>query len=137
MACGSCSHSQSIKTPANPPMAIASSAPKQDIIPDSPIMAGRSATDKLVNLRYKGGGMAAKRSGSTGCRTCGGSRTRYQVVTTEQIMFVSEDAPNGIFKETFSVGHDYWVTEEQAKYLLEMTYKDMGGKVQHKFEEVK
>lgn len=133
MGCSSCGHRQTPKTTDTP---VVATAPAVDAVPESSIMAGRSSSNKLVNLRYKGGGMAAKRSGS-GCRTCGGSRTRYQVVTTEQIMFVSEDAPNGIFRETFSVGHNYWVTEEQAKYLLEMTYKDMGGKIQHKFEEVK
>lgn len=103
----------------------------------TPLMAGKSASSNLVKLRYQGGGMATKHKSGSGCKSCGGSRSQYSVVTKEQIMFVSDDAPNGLFKETFSVGHDYYVTEEQAKILLSMEYKDMGGKVKHKFEEIK
>lgn len=99
------------------------------------LMAGKSASRKLVKLRYYGGGFTAKREGS-GCKTCGGSRSRYSVVTREQIMFVSDDAPNGIYRETVSVGHDYFVTEEQAKVMLGMTYKDSAGKTKNKFKEV-
>lgn len=135
MPCGMCGKNKSVqKTPASPKMVAKAEPPKPAMT--SSLMAGKSATDALVHLVYKGGGMANKREGS-GCKTCGGSRSRYQVVKMETIMFVSEDAPNGIFKQTFSVGHDYWVTEEQAKMLLEMTYKDMAGKIKHKFEETK
>lgn len=137
MPCSMCGKNKSAKgVSVAPKTAVKRVAPPQEV-PTLPIMAAKSASDKLVNIVYKGGGMAAKREGSSGCKTCGGSKSRYQVVTVETIMFVSEDAPNGIFKQTFSVGHDYWVTEEQAKYLLEMTYKDMAGKVKHKFEEIK
>lgn len=102
----------------------------------APQMAGRSKTNTLYRLRYMGGGMAAKRAKGTGCRTCGGGRSSYTVVTKEEIMFVSEDAPNGIYKEVVAIGHDYLVTEEQKKLMLAMTYRDMAGKEKHKFVEV-
>lgn len=137
MGCSSCGQkARNVAKAAVTPMPIPSKVEPVKEVVETPIMAAKSASDKLVHLRYKGGGMAAKRS-PQGCKTCGGSRSRYQVVTMEQIMFVSEDAPNGIFKQTVSVGHDYYVTEEQAKILLAMEYKDLGGKVKHKFEEIK
>lgn len=138
MGCGACGHSQSAPVTTGKtitPQGVANQPQGVSEVPT--LMAGLSATTNLVHLRYKGGGMASKRVPGRGCKSCGGSQSRYQVVTTEQIMFVSEDAPNGIFKKTFTVSHDYWVTEEQAKLLLSMTYKDMAGKEKHKFEEIK
>lgn len=135
MACSSCGHKTqnvanvTVKAGAKAP----APQPKTPVV--TPLMAGKSTGSKLVKLRYYGGGMSAKREG-TGCKTCGGGRSRYSVVTKEQIMFVSEDAPNGLYKETVSVGHDYYVTEEQAKVMLQMTYRDAAGKVKNKFKEI-
>lgn len=85
---------------------------------------------KKVRLVYNGGG--AKRK-ATGCSTCHGGRKTYAVTTTETIIFVSEDSPNMIYKETVSVGHSYYVTEEQAKVMLSMTYRNPSGQTVHKF----
>lgn len=94
----------------------------------------KSSSDKMVKLRYYGGGTTTK-TGS-GCRSCGGSGSKYAVVTTETIMFASEDSPNNFFKRTFTVGHDYWVTENQAEYLLGLTYKSRSNNIVNKFKKV-
>lgn len=94
--------------------------------------AGRSQDPtKRVCLIYNGGGSKLNTTG--GCRSCHGSSQRYSTVTNETIMFVSEDEHNQIFKRTFSIGHDYWVTEAQAEYLLSLTYINRTGQTVHKF----
>lgn len=86
-----------------------------------------------VRIRYYGGGSV--QVAGTGCRACGGGR-KYVVTTSETIMFASEDAENGLFKQTFTIGHDYFVTEKQAEYLLSLTYQNRAGKIVHKFKKV-
>lgn len=94
----------------------------------------KSDTTERVLLRYYGGG-----SGTTkvrGCRSCGGGKVKYATVTSERIMFASEEAPNGFFNLLVSVGHDYLVTRAQADYMLTLTYKNKAGQEVHKFKEV-
>lgn len=86
---------------------------------------------KKVHLVYNGGGSSKTRT--SGCHTCHGSAKSYSTVTNESIMFVSEDSPNGIYKEVCAIGHDYYVTEEQANYMLTLTYVNRSGQKVHKF----
>lgn len=86
-----------------------------------------------VRIRYYGGG--SKKS-TGGCSTCHGTKGGYTVTTAETIQFVSEDADNELFKMTFNIGHDYYVTEKQAEYLLTLTYRNRAGQVVNKFERV-
>lgn len=139
MPCSTCGKAKTVQpaTKTNNPVgtpAVKNTTPK--LTSTVPQMAGRSATSTLYRLRYMGGGMATKRKTGSGCRTCGGGKSTYSVVTKEEIMFVSEDAPNGIYKEVVSIGHDYLVTEEQKRLMLTMTYRDVAGKEKHKFQEV-
>lgn len=85
-----------------------------------------------VRIRYYGGG--TRKAVGSGCSTCRGKKGGYVVTTSETIQFVSEDVPGGLFKETFSIGHDYYVTEKQAEYLLSLTYTNRAGQVVHKFK---
>lgn len=101
----------------------------------NPGVVPASENDKLVKLRYYGGGMTKRVS--TGCSTCHGGKTSYSVTTSETIMFVSDDAPNGLYKETVTAGHNYYVTRNQADYMLKLTYKDAAGRTQPKFKEIK
>lgn len=94
-------------------------------------LAEKSETDALVKLRYNGGGYSTH---GHGCRSCGGTGTKYTFVTSETISFVSEDSADGYFKRLFTVGHDYYVTEKQAEYLLTLTFRSRAGKTVHKFE---
>ena len=96
------------------------------------LIAGKSDTPNRVRVVYYGGGSKVK-TGS-GCSTCRGGKGGYTITTSETIRFVSEDAPNGMFKETFSIGHDYYVTEKQAEYLLGLTYVNKAGQIVHKFK---
>lgn len=136
MPCSSCGSQKIAPSQATVRVASSSSSANPRQTSSTPLLAGRSTSQDLVKLRYYGGGMAAKRT-TSGCKTCGGGRSTYQIVTTEQIMFVSDDAPNGIFKQTVSVGHDYYVTQEQAKVLLQMKARNAAGKLEPKFKEVK
>ena len=86
-----------------------------------------------VRIRYYGGGSV--QAAGTGCRACGGGK-KYIVTTSETIMFASEDVENGLFKQTFTIGHDYFVTEKQAEYLLSLTYQNRAGRIVHKFKKV-
>lgn len=89
--------------------------------------------DKKVGLRYYGGGMQLKRG--SGCASCGASG-KYSLITAENIMFVSDDAPNGMFSQFFQVGRDYYVTEKQAEYLLGLTFTNKAGQTVHKFKKL-
>lgn len=93
-----------------------------------------SDTTEKVLLRYYGGGSGTTRV--RGCRACGGSKVKYTQVTSERIMFASDEAPNGFFNLLVSVGHDYLVTRAQADYMLTLTYKNSAGRLVHKFKEV-
>lgn len=86
-----------------------------------------------VRVRYYGGG--SLQAAGTGCRACGGGK-KYIVTTSERIMFASEDVENGLFSQNFTIGHDYYVTEKQAEYLLTLTYQNRAGKIVHKFKKV-
>lgn len=90
-------------------------------------------SEPMVKLRYFGGGYSNK---GGGCRSCGGTGTSYTYVTTETIQFVSEDSADGMFKQRFSVGHDYLVTAKQAEYLLQLTYRSKAGRTLYKFKKV-
>ena len=140
-----CSHCGQRKTATPKPTSITTEtttieapvvAAKTDKV-DPSLVVPKSKTRELVKVRYYGGGAATKRSG-IGCRACGGAGANaYTTVTTETIMFVSEDSPNSIFKREFHIGHDYMVTRNQADYLLSLTYRARTGNEQHKFKEIK
>lgn len=87
-----------------------------------------------VRIRYYGGG--TKKSTGSGCSTCHGTKKGYVVTTAETIQFVSEDENGGLFKRTFSIGHDYYVTEKQAEYLLTLEYRNRAGQIVKKFQKV-
>lgn len=124
MACASCAKKKS--TTKN---VVADNRTKEE----AAAIAGKTEAGKaLVHIRYYGGG--SKKSVGTGCSTCRGKKGGYVVTTSEVIQFVSEDVPNGLFKGTFSIGHDYYVTEKQAEYLLNLTYVNRAGQVVHKFK---
>ncbi len=96
-------------------------------------MVEASETNKKVKLRYLGGGYSTQ---GQGCRSCGGTGTKYKFVSSERIQFVSDDAADGWFNQLFTVGHDYYVTEKQAEYLLSLTYQSRAGRAANKFERV-
>lgn len=87
-----------------------------------------------IRIRYYGGG--SKKSVGSGCHTCHGKGGGYVVTTSETIRFVSEDCPDGWFKMTFNIGHDYYVTEAQAEYLLTLEYRNRAGQIVKKFKKV-
>lgn len=96
-------------------------------------MTEKSKSNKKVKLRYLGGGYSTQ---GQGCRSCGGSGTTYKFVTSERIQFVSKDSPDNWFNQSFTVGHDYYVTKKQAEYLLTLTYISKAGREVNKFEKV-
>lgn len=122
MACSSCNHSKvrAKATAARPVVAKV----------EQPLIAPVSDTSEKVHLRYYGGGMARQTSG---CASCG-SVGRYALTTSETIQFASDDAPMGWFSQTFSVGHDYYVTQKQAERLLKETFTNPAGQVVNKFK---
>lgn len=138
MACGSCAErarkrrlAEQMEHHDNPQRVYASS----NVVKNTPAkVIEASSTAEKVLLRYYGGGAGTTRV--RGCRACGGSKVKYATVTSERIMFASEDAPNGFFNLLVSVGHDYLVTRSQADYMLTLTYKNRAGQVVHKFKEV-
>lgn len=97
------------------------------------VVEASSDPSQKVKIRYYGGG--SLKAAGTGCRACGGGK-RYIVTTSERIMFASEDVENGLFSQLFTIGHDYYVTEKQAEYLLSLTYQNKAGKVVYKFKKV-
>lgn len=111
--------------------------PKKTVVLDNrkPESAGTvvkaSDSEAKVKIRYYGGTL---KKSTTGCSTCSGKKSGYSVTTSETIRFVSEDAPNNWFVQTFSLGHDYYVTEKQAEYLLSLTYVNKAGQTVHKFK---
>ena len=138
MGCRTCGQSAPIATKAVVKKeVIKSPAPsvKAGTKMDTSQVVPKSKTKELVKLRYYGGGMTSKKTGG-GCRACGAGKGSYTTVTSETIMFVSEDAANSIFKQTFQIGHDYFVTRNQADYLLSLTFHSKTGVEQHKFKEV-
>lgn len=100
----------------------------------APVEASEDKSKK-VRLRYYGGEQKRVATG-TGCSTCRGGAGGYTRTTSETITFVSEDEPSGLFRRLVTVGHDIYVTEKQAEYLLTLTYQNKGGQVVHKFGKV-
>lgn len=138
MACSSCAErarkrqlAEQAERKENPQRVYASS----NVVKNTPARVVEASKSKeLVLLRYYGGGSGTARV--RGCRSCGGGKIKYATITSERIMFASEDAPNGFFNLLVSVGHDYYVTRSQADYMLTLTYKNKGGQIVHKFKEV-
>lgn len=134
MACSSCGHKakrpSDIKTVDKPTF-----IPTTEKIKTATALplAEKSESDKRVKLRYLGGGYSTR---GQGCRSCGGTGTKYKFVSSERIQFVSEDSPDNWFNMLFTVGHDYYVTEKQAEYMLTLTYTSKAGRVVNKFERV-
>jgi len=139
MACGSCAErarkrklAEQMKMDNSTPQRVYASS---NVVKNTPArVVEKSTTTEKVLLRYYGGGSGTTRV--RGCRSCGGGRVKYATVTSERIMFASEDAPNGFFNLLVSVGHDYLVTRSQADYMLTLTYKNNAGQIVHKFKEV-
>lgn len=139
MACGSCAE-RARKRKLAEQMKMDNSTPQRayassNVVKNTPAkVVEASKTTEKVMLRYYGGGSGTTRV--RGCRSCGGGKVKYATVTSERIMFASEDAPNGFFNLLVSVGHDYLVTRSQADYMLTLTYKNNAGQIVHKFKEV-
>ena len=132
MGCRTCGQNAPISSPTQ---GVVVSKTDQNLnVAQSSAVVAKSYTNGLVKLRYYGGGTAAKKT--SGCRSCGGGGSSYTTVTTETIMFVSEDSPNSIFKQTFQIGHDYYVTRNQADYLLGLKFRSRAGVEQSKFKEI-
>ena len=99
------------------------------------VIVGKSKNPEVkVALVYRGGGMV-KQKWTPGCSSCGGNG-QYALLTSETIMFASDDAPNGMFKLFVQAGRTYYVTEEQAKYLLAITFINQSGQEVNKFTKV-
>ena len=136
MSCSGCgqaakARAEMKKQEAQTPRFVASAETKS---PTTPLpMVEASETNKKVKLRYLGGGYSTN---GQGCRSCGGTGAKYKFVSSERIQFVSEDSPDNWFNQLFTVGHDYFVTEKQAEYLLTLTYTSRVGKLAHKFEKI-
>lgn len=140
MACGACAEKARQRKLAEQLNKMTSGAPQRvyassNVVKNTPAkVIEKSDTTEKVMLRYYGGGTGTTKV--RGCRACGGSKVKYATVTSERIMFASEDAPNGFFNLLVSIGHDYLVTRKQADYMLTLTYKNGAGKEVHKFKEV-
>lgn len=101
-----------------------------------PLEAGKSDTPaRNVRLRYFGGEYQRVSTGG-GCSSCRGNAGQYTLTTNETIMFPSEDEPKGLFTLNVSIGRDYYVTQKQAEYMLQMTYVNRGGQKVHKFKRI-
>lgn len=96
------------------------------------LIAPKSDAKAKVKIRYYGGGMTYQ---TNGCASCG-SMGRYALTTSETIQFPSDDEPGGWFSKRFDASHDYYVTEQQAKYLLDLTYTNPSGQLVHKFKKI-
>lgn len=129
MGCSSCGRNRVVR----PPVQNESVEVKLGRPAEAPLIVAKSEDNTgKVRIRYYGGGLALKTSG---CRSCGSSG-QYTLTTTETISFASDDAPYGWFSQTFTVGHDYFVTRNQADYLLKLTFRNKAGQVANKFKEV-
>lgn len=126
MGCSSCAHQHTERT------APAISTKTVPVDREPLIVKKSDSTEGKVKLRYYGGGLALK---TTGCRSCG-STGQYTLTTTETISFASDDTPGGWFSQVFSVGHEYYVTRNQADYLLKLTFRNKAGQLANKFKEV-
>lgn len=141
MTCSSCAKRAAMKSAQRAKEKASNSnvdSPRNDFILKSvntPAIVAEASPNpsEKVRIRYYGGG--SLQAAGTGCRACGGGR-KYIVTTSERIMFASEDVENGLFSQVFTIGHDYFVTEKQAEYLLNLTYQNRAGKIVHKFKRV-
>ena len=125
MACGGCARNRAAAKPST------ANVDNRKPAPIGTVVGKSDNTDNKVKLRYYGGSV---KKAAVGCSTCSGSKSAYTVTTSETIIFVSEDAPGGLYKVTFQIGHDYYVTEKQAEYLLTLTYTNRAGQLVHKFQ---
>ena len=125
MTCSNCVH----KTTVNKPPVADNRQPSGEGV----VVEKSNNPNAKVRLRYYGGGT---KKATGGCHTCHGSRGGYVVTTSETIRFVSEDAPDGMFRLTVNIGHDYYVTESQAEYMLTLEYRNRAGQVVKKFKKV-
>lgn len=130
MACSGCQRGGSVKVKR-----VSNTAKSQENVVTSktalPYAEKTEDGKPMVELCYMGGGYSSQ---GGGCRSCGGTGVKYTYVTTETIQFVSEDSADGMFKRRFSAGHCYLVTEEQAKYLLTLSYRSKSGRTLYKFK---
>lgn len=136
MACSACGKRRKLAAERAEQDPSATKAPEAEVVQKRTValpLAEKSATDKKVKIRYMGGGYSTH---GKGCRSCGGTGTKYTFVTSETIAFVSEDSANNYYKNLFTVGHDYYVTEKQAEYLLTLTYMSKAGRLVNKFKKV-
>lgn len=102
-------------------------------VPMESVIVAKSANPELkIPLIYYGGGMV-KKTWEAGCSSCGGGN-RMAMLTSETIMFASEDAPYGMFKLFVQAGHVYHVTEKQAEHMLKMTFVNQAGQTVNKFK---
>lgn len=98
-------------------------------------VVAKSDDAEKVRVRYYGGGFSNKKV--KGCSACGKSKNSYYRLTSELIVFASDDEPNGMYKVQARIGNDYWVTKTQAEYMTaELTYTNQSGEVCHKFKYV-
>lgn len=88
-----------------------------------------------VPVQYFGGGLVRK-SWVASCTSCGGGVGNMSLLTSETIMFPSDDAPYGMFKQLFVAGRTYYVTENQAEYLLSLTFTNQAGQKINKFKRI-
>lgn len=137
MGCSSCGSARRL-TSVRPVVTVANTKTveaKKRVDLGRPVEASETP-EKKVRLRYFGGGVKKITVTGTGCSTCRSGRGNYANVTSETITFVSEDEPSGLFRRLVTAGHDIYVTENQAEYLLTLTYQNRGGEVVHKFQKV-
>lgn len=137
MGCSSCGGSRRTTSvrPVRTVQKTVTAEPKRRIDLGKPVEASETP-EKKVRLRYYGGGVKKVAATGTGCSTCRSGRGGYSNVTSETITFVSEDEPTGLFRRLVTAGHDIYVTEKQAEYLLSLTYQNRGGETVHKFQKV-
>lgn len=127
MSCSGCGKRKTVVSSVGQPVVTPRKTAGGVVVPKS------ADPTKKVRVRYYGGGITAKKVSR--CASCGSAKGSYQRLTNETIMFASDDEPNGLFMKPMTAGHDYWVTEEQAKYLLENeVYISQAGIETHKFK---
>lgn len=98
------------------------------------VVEASKSPSRSVRLRYYGGGVSAKKVAK--CAACGSAKASYARTTNEMIMFASDDVNNGLYEQFVEAGHDYWVTEKQAEYMLTLTYTNQAGQVVNKFKRI-
>lgn len=131
--CSSCQHKSMTSATIN--NMLRSKAKQADRINMNLIVEKSKNPDVKVGLVYYGGGMIHK-PWEAHCSSCSGGLGRVSLLTSETIMFASDDAPNGMFKMLFQSGRTYYVTEKQAEYLLTLTFLNQNGERANKFKKL-